>query len=117
MGHSDYHKAQWVENVRTTKLADVMNARMRRRLVDDPFKTMLEFCKPKGGDTMALYEVAILEKALKKDVDKGVAAEKLIHGPVAVVAKDGDAAKLKVALECGKKVESDRMVVLVRPFV
>jgi len=68
-----------------------------------------------------LYEVAILEKPTKKSKDEG-GTEKLVLGPISVVAPDEKTAAL-VAIKQGyldgtflKDVTPDRMEVLVRPF-
>jgi len=64
-----------------------------------------------------LFEVAILEKPTKKEVDEGKATERLVLGPVAVVANDPQSAAIAVVLDA-KDVTIDRarMEVLVRPF-
>lgn len=64
-----------------------------------------------------LYEVAILEKPTKKEVEENGAVEKLVFGPKAVVANDAQSAAISAVLD-GAKIEVDRarMSVLVRPF-
>lgn len=67
---------------------------------------------------MPLYEVAILEKPTKKQIDDEGATEKLIFGPVAVVANDPQSAAISAVLDGEKpNVDRSRMTVLVRPFV
>lgn len=64
-----------------------------------------------------LYEVAILEKPTKKEVEESGAAEKLVFGPKAVVANDPQSAAIAAVLDGGEiKVDRLRMTVLVRPF-
>jgi hypothetical protein len=67
-----------------------------------------------------LFEVAILEEATKKDKEEGK-TDRLVFGPKAVVANDGQSAAIGAVLDGngdGKKIECDRlrMKVLVRPF-
>lgn len=66
---------------------------------------------------MPLFEVAILEKPTKKQVEEEGAVEKLVFGPKAIVATDEQTAALSAALE-GEVPEVDkaRLKVLVRPF-
>lgn len=66
---------------------------------------------------MALFEVAILEKPTKKDAEEG-ASEKLVFGPKAVVARDGQSAAIAAVMdgEVPKNLDRQRMEVLVRPF-
>jgi hypothetical protein len=65
---------------------------------------------------MPLFEVAILETPTKKDAEEG-RGERLVFGPKAVVAKDGQSAAINAVLD-GEKIDADRsrMTVLVRPF-
>jgi hypothetical protein len=67
---------------------------------------------------MPLFEVAILEKPTKKDVDEGGAEERLVFGPKAVVANDAQSAGIRAVMgwQSEIKVDQARMVVLVRPF-
>lgn len=64
-----------------------------------------------------LYEVAILEKPTKKEVEDQGKTERLVFGPKAVVANDPQSAAISAVLD-GEKIEVDRsrMTVLVRPF-
>lgn len=66
-----------------------------------------------------LFEVAILETLTKKEQEDGK-AERLVFGPKAVVANDGQSAAIAAVLDGdnGTKIEVDRarMKVLVRPF-
>lgn len=67
-----------------------------------------------------LYEVAILETPTKKEMEDGK-IERLVFGPKAVVANDGQSAAISAVLdgdEQGVKINVDRsrMKVLVRPF-
>jgi hypothetical protein len=67
-----------------------------------------------------LFEVAILETPTKKEQEDGK-TERLVFGPKAVVANDGQSAAIAAVLDgdgSGTKIEVDRsrMKVLVRPF-
>lgn len=66
-----------------------------------------------------LFEVAILETPTKKELEEGK-TERLVFGPRAVVANDGQSAAIAAVLDGnnGDKIEIDRsrMKVLVRPF-
>ena len=67
-----------------------------------------------------LYEVAILEKPTKKEVEDEGKAERLVFGPKCVVANDPQSAAIAAVLDGnnGEKIDVDRarMTVLVRPF-
>lgn len=68
---------------------------------------------------MPLFEVAILERPTKKEIEEEGAIERLVFGPKAVVAADPQAAGINVVLDEGEnmpKVNRSRMQVLVRPF-
>lgn len=64
-----------------------------------------------------LFEVAILEKPTKKEVEDEGKAERLVFGPKAVIANDPQSAAIAAVLD-GEKIDVDRarMTVLVRPF-
>lgn len=66
---------------------------------------------------MPLFEVAIVEKPTKKEAEEGK-AERLVLGPKAVIASDGQSAAIAAVMDSTEKVEIDRtrMQVLVRPF-
>ena len=65
-----------------------------------------------------LYEVAILEKPTKKEIEETRASERLVLGPVAVVANDPQAAAIAAVLDAKDTIiDRSRMEVLVRPFV
>lgn len=66
---------------------------------------------------MPLFEVAIIEKPTKKDAEEG-ASEKLVFGPKAVVARDGQSAAISAVMggDVPKELDRQRMEVLVRPF-
>lgn len=65
---------------------------------------------------MPLFEVAILEKPTKKEGEDG-AVEKLVFGPKAVVARDGQGAVLAAILGDSKpQIDMSKAEVLVRPF-
>lgn len=70
-----------------------------------------------------LFEVAILEKPTKKEIEEEGKVERLVFGPKAVVANDSQSAAISAVLdgdngEPGGKINVDRarMTVLVRPF-
>lgn len=67
-----------------------------------------------------LFEVAILEKPTKKEIEEEGKTERLVFGPKAVVANDSQSAAISAVLDGnnGEKLEIDRsrMTVLVRPF-
>jgi hypothetical protein len=67
---------------------------------------------------MPLFEVAIIQKPTKKEAEEGTGSEKLLFGPKAVLAKDGQTAA--IAAVTGKDAPQDldmtRAEVLVRPF-
>jgi hypothetical protein len=50
---------------------------------------------------MPLFEIAIIQKPTKKELDEGTGVEKLIFGPTAVMAKDGQSAAI-TAVEVDK---------------
>lgn len=66
---------------------------------------------------MPLFEVAILEQPTKKDAEEG-RGERLVFGPKAVVASDGQSAAIAAVMDNKEAVQVDkaRMQVLVRPF-
>ena len=64
---------------------------------------------------MPLFEVAILEQPTKKEREEG-AVEKLVFGPKAVVANDGQTAALAAVMQEGVKIDIQKSQVLVRPF-
>ena len=67
---------------------------------------------------MPLFEVAILETPTKKEAEDGK-GERLVFGPKAVVAKDGQSAAIGAVLDgtdIPKDLDRQRMTVLVRPF-
>lgn len=67
---------------------------------------------------MPLFEVAILERPTKKEVEETGSEEKLVFGPKAVVANDAQSAGIRAVMGNTETIEVDqsRMVVLVRPF-
>lgn len=64
---------------------------------------------------MPLFEVAILEKPTKKELDKG-GQEKLVFGPKAVVARDQQEAVVAAVTGANLQLDASRMEVLIRPF-
>lgn len=66
---------------------------------------------------MPLFEVAIIEKPTKKEIDEGTGVEKLVFGPKPVVARDGQSAAIAAVMGGeAPKVDMSRAEVLVRPF-
>ena len=68
-----------------------------------------------------LFEIAILERPTKKEIEDEGKIERLVFGPKCVVANDAQSAAISAVLDGngdGKKLEIDRsrMQVLVRPF-
>lgn len=75
-------------------------------------------CNPERKETMPVFEVVIIEEPSKNAKDDGE-LEKLILGPVTVVAKDKESAGTVVAMENADKLKDvvkTRMKVLCRPF-
>jgi len=65
---------------------------------------------------MPLFEVAIIEVKVVKEEDK----EKLVLGPIALVAKDSHVAGMKALMDNTAELKGynlDHLKVLVRPFV
>ena len=66
---------------------------------------------------MPLFEVAILERPTKKELEEG-ACEKIIMKPTSVVAVDEQSAAISAVMDTGKlDIDRTRMQVLVRPFI
>ncbi len=74
---------------------------------------------------MPLFDVAVIQKPSKKEVEENGASESLILGPLSVIAKDAQSAAIKAigkydpsARQPGQPVfDLDKCEVLVRPFV
>ena len=67
---------------------------------------------------MPLFEVAIISKPTKKEVEEGTGAEKLVFGPAAVIARDQQTAAIVAVTgpNTPAGVDMSRAEVLVRPF-
>ncbi len=67
---------------------------------------------------MPLFEVAIIQKPTKKELDEGTGTEKLVFGPKAVVARDGQSAAIAAVTgtDAPSGLDMTRAEVLVRPF-
>lgn len=67
---------------------------------------------------MALFEVAITQKATKTERDAGNDAETLVFGPRALIAKDQQAAAIAAALlaQADNKLDLGRIEIHSRPF-
>jgi hypothetical protein len=66
-----------------------------------------------------LYDVAILQTPTKKEIEDSGAEEKLVFGPVQVIARDPQAAAMRAVMANMDKIrdiDQARMNVLVRPF-
>lgn len=81
----------------------------------DPELLIYSFDETKPKEAFMLFEVAILEVPTKKESEEG-AEEKLVLGPVAIVAKDKETATM-LAAKGLTDISPSRMKVLVRPFV
>lgn len=67
---------------------------------------------------MPLFEVAIIQKPTKKEVEEGTGAEKLVFGPKAVIARDNQSAAIAAVTgpDAPTGLDMSRAEVLVRPF-
>jgi hypothetical protein len=68
---------------------------------------------------MPLFEVAILQKPTKKEVEEEGKTETLVYGPKAVVARDPQGAGIAAVMspDAPKGIDPSKCEVLVRPFV
>lgn len=68
---------------------------------------------------MPLFEIAVIQKASKKELDAGEPAEKLLMAPVTMLAKDSQTAAMMVMMGSAapKDMDLNRAEILVRPFV
>lgn len=64
-----------------------------------------------------LYEVALIEKPTKKELEEGK-GERLIMAPTPVIANDDKSAGVQAVMKNKDKIDGDlsRVEVLVRPF-
>jgi hypothetical protein len=67
---------------------------------------------------MPLFEVAIVQKPTKKELDEGTGTEVLVFGPEAVIARDEQSAAIAAVTGDSKPTNLDmtRAEVIVRPF-
>jgi hypothetical protein len=66
---------------------------------------------------MPLFEVAIIRKPTKKEIDEGTREEELILGPVAVMARNTNAAVIAaIAKGAPGELDPNRCEVIVRSF-
>lgn len=65
-----------------------------------------------------LYEVALIERPTKKEIEEGK-AERLVMAPFPIIAPDDRSAGVQAVLANRDKIAGDisRVEVLVRPFV
>jgi hypothetical protein len=69
------------------------------------------------SEKMPLFEVAIIEKPTRKEIENG-AVEKLVFGPEAVIAVTEQAAAITAVMDSveTKNIDRNKMEVLIRPF-
>jgi hypothetical protein len=67
---------------------------------------------------MPLFEVAIIQPPTKKEAEEGTGVEKLLFGPKAVLARDGQTAAIAAVTgsDAPQGIDMTRAQVLVRPF-
>jgi hypothetical protein len=67
---------------------------------------------------MPLFEVAIVQKPTKKELDEGTGVEKLVFGPTAVIARDAQSAAITAVTgpSAPTGLDMTRAEVIVRPF-
>jgi hypothetical protein len=68
---------------------------------------------------MPLFEVALLQKPTKRELENGTGKEELLFGPKAVVARDSQGATIAAVLDEDfekSDIDMSRVEVLVRPF-
>lgn len=67
---------------------------------------------------MPLFEIAITQRANKKELDDGAAAERLLLKPIFILAKDDKTAGLMAMThtDTPRDLDLNRAEVLVRPF-
>lgn len=67
---------------------------------------------------MPLFEVAIIQQPTKKEAEEGTGQEKLLFGPAAVLARDGQTAAITAVTgpNAPQGIDMSRAQVLVRPF-
>jgi len=66
---------------------------------------------------MPLFEVAIIKKPSKKEIDEGTGQEGLVLAPTAVVARDANSAVIAaVTRQDLKDFDPNKCEVIVRPF-
>lgn len=67
---------------------------------------------------MPLFEVAIIQKPTKKEIEEGTGVEKLLFGPKSVLSRDGQTAAIAAVTgaDAPEALDMNRAEVLVRPF-
>jgi hypothetical protein len=67
---------------------------------------------------MPLFDVAIIQKPTKKEIEEGTGVEKLLFGPKSVLARDGQTAAIAAVTgpDAPESLDMNRAEVLVRPF-
>jgi hypothetical protein len=67
---------------------------------------------------MPLFDVAIIQKPTRKEIEEGTGQEKLLFGPKSVLARDGQTAAIAAVTgpDAPEALDMNRAEVLVRPF-
>ncbi len=67
---------------------------------------------------MPLFEVAIIKKPTKKELEEGTGTELLVFGPEPVIARDGQSAAITAVTgpKAPQGLDMTRAEVIVRPF-
>lgn len=67
---------------------------------------------------MPLFEVAIIQKPTRKEIEEGTGVEKLLFGPTPVLSRDGQTAAIAAVTgqDAPIGLDMNRAEVLVRPF-
>ncbi len=65
---------------------------------------------------MPLFEIAVIQKPTKKEIEENGAQETLVFGPKFVVARDAQTAAIQAIMAEGAKMDLNKCQVLVRPF-
>jgi hypothetical protein len=67
---------------------------------------------------MPLFEIVILKKATKKEIEDGNPAEELLYGPKAMLARDKETAGLMVmrSKDVPDDLDLNKADLIIRPF-
>lgn len=68
---------------------------------------------------MPLFEIAIIQKPTKKEIEEGTGTEKLLFGPKPVLARDAQTAGIAAVTgpDAPTGLDMNRAELLIRPFV